>query len=113
MLLDPRAKFCLAPPGDGWSPRIEDCVLHGAIPVIIMDGVHAPFESLLDWPSFSLRVAEDDLAKLPQLLAAVPAARVKAMQANLAKVTRGTGVRKMGMRVESDGQAGFWGGWGG
>ncbi len=26
-------------PGDGWSPRLEDAVLHGCIPVIIMDDV--------------------------------------------------------------------------
>ena len=29
--------FCLALPGDGWSARFEDSILHGCIPVIIMD----------------------------------------------------------------------------
>jgi hypothetical protein len=27
-------------PGDGWSARLEDAVLHGCIPVIIIDNVH-------------------------------------------------------------------------
>ena len=32
-----RSKFCLALPGDGWSARFEDALLHGCIPVVIMD----------------------------------------------------------------------------
>lgn len=30
-----RSKFCGVFPGDGWSGRMEDSVLHGCIPVII------------------------------------------------------------------------------
>ena len=44
--------------GDGWSPRAEDAVLHGCIPVIIQDNVDPVFATLLDWPSFSLRFPE-------------------------------------------------------
>ena len=33
--------------GDGWSARLEDAVLHGCIPVIIIDNVHVVFESIL------------------------------------------------------------------
>ena len=29
--------FCLAMPGDGWSPRVNEAMRHGCIPVIIMD----------------------------------------------------------------------------
>ena len=42
--------------GDGWSGRAEDAVLHGCVPVVIMDGVHVVFESVLDWSSFSVRI---------------------------------------------------------
>ena len=28
--------FCLVLPGDGWSARMDDAMLHGCIPVIIM-----------------------------------------------------------------------------
>lgn len=34
-----RARYCLVLPGDGWSPRMEDAVTHGCVPVVIMDGV--------------------------------------------------------------------------
>ena len=47
--------------GDGWSPRAEDAVLHGCVPVVVMDGVHAIFESLLDWRTFSIRVPESEI----------------------------------------------------
>jgi hypothetical protein len=50
--------LCPPPPppaGDGWSPRAEDAVLHGCIPVIIMDEVHAVYESIIDWDGFSVR----------------------------------------------------------
>ena len=30
-----RSRFCLVLPGDGWSPRAEDAVLHGCIPVVV------------------------------------------------------------------------------
>ena len=54
----------------------------------IMDNVHAVFESILDWESFSIRIREDDAAleALPQLLEAVPPERVAKMQRNLARV---------------------------
>ncbi|PNH05223.1 putative glucuronosyltransferase [Tetrabaena socialis] len=34
-----RSNFCFVLPGDGYSPRLEDSILHGCIPIIIMDGV--------------------------------------------------------------------------
>ena len=48
--------FCGVLPGWGWSGRMEDAVLHGCIPVILQDGVHTPWESVLDTPSYALRV---------------------------------------------------------
>ena len=41
-------------------------MLHGCIPVVIMDNVHAVFESILDWDSFSVRIQEEFLESLPQ-----------------------------------------------
>ncbi|KAK9846201.1 hypothetical protein WJX84_000412 [Apatococcus fuscideae] len=54
--------------GDGWSSRVEDASLHGCIPVVIMDNVHPPFETLLPWDLFSLHIAEADVAKVPEIL---------------------------------------------
>lgn len=44
--------------GDGFSPRAEDAVLHGCVPVVIMDHVDPVFASALDWDNFSVRVQE-------------------------------------------------------
>lgn len=61
-------------------------MLHGCVPVVIMDNVHAVLESVLDWSAFSLRVAEADVARLPELLQAVSPQQLAALQAGLAKV---------------------------
>ncbi|KAK1312957.1 putative glucuronoxylan glucuronosyltransferase F8H [Acorus calamus] len=37
--------FCGVLPGDGWSPRLEDSILEGCIPVIIQDGIFLPYET--------------------------------------------------------------------
>lgn len=44
--------------GDGFSPRAEDAVLHGCVPVVVMDDVDPVFSSVLDWSAFSIRVPE-------------------------------------------------------
>ncbi|PNH01148.1 putative glucuronoxylan glucuronosyltransferase F8H, partial [Tetrabaena socialis] len=77
---------------DGWSPRPEDSILHGCIPVIIMDGVQAVFETILDLPSFSIRIAQKDMTRIIEILKAVSEERIKAMQDNLARVFRYLGV---------------------
>ena len=33
-------------------------MLHGCLPVVVMDNVDPVFATLLDWPSFSIRIAE-------------------------------------------------------
>ncbi|KAG2497881.1 hypothetical protein HYH03_004147 [Edaphochlamys debaryana] len=81
-----RSKFCLMAPGDGWSPRAEDAVLHGCVPLVIMDGVDPVWGSLLDWSAFSVRVQEQALQAVPQILEAIPPARLAAMQRALTKV---------------------------
>jgi hypothetical protein len=48
--------------------------------------VHAPFESILEYEAFSLRVPEQQLDDLAQLLAAVPEQELKQMQHNLRQV---------------------------
>ncbi len=67
--------------GDGWSPRAEDAVLHGCIPVVIMDNVHAVLESALDWDSFSLRINERSAEDLPQILKSLAPDRVSCSMA--------------------------------
>ena len=63
-----RSKFCLVAPGDGWSARMEDAMLHGCVPVIIMDSVHAVFESILQVEDFSIRLAQADVPRIIEIL---------------------------------------------
>ncbi|XP_042510096.1 uncharacterized protein LOC122085578 isoform X2 [Macadamia integrifolia] len=46
--------FCGALPGDGWSGRMEDSILHGCIPVVIQDGIYLPYENVLNYDSFAV-----------------------------------------------------------
>ncbi|KXZ54467.1 hypothetical protein GPECTOR_4g532 [Gonium pectorale] len=80
------AKFCVVAPGDGWSARLEDAMLHGCVPVVVMDGVRGVFEDQLDFSSFSIRVREDELEGLPARLAAVPDKVLARMQQRIRTV---------------------------
>ena len=48
--------------GDRYSSRAADSVLNGCIPVVVMDDVHAAFESILDWNLFSIQIKEVQLS---------------------------------------------------
>lgn len=73
----------------GWSPRTNDAIYAGCIPVIIAEGTHFPFSNILDWTKFSVRVQPTDLDHIEQVLAAIPLEKVEELQANLAMVREG------------------------
>ncbi|KAG2493469.1 hypothetical protein HYH03_008286 [Edaphochlamys debaryana] len=82
-----RSIFCAVMPGDGYAMRFEDAVLHGCLPLIIMDHTHALFESILDIDSFSLRIRESAVNDhLPNLLSAIAPEQIERMQRKLALV---------------------------
>jgi len=81
-----RSVFCGVLPGWGWSGRMEDAVLHGCIPVILQDGVHAPWETHLDWRRYALRLPRAQMPELLHLLRAISPSRRQRMQAALADV---------------------------
>jgi hypothetical protein len=54
--------------------------------VIIMDGIEMPFENVLEYSAFSMRIAEVDVPQLVSILRAVPKARIEQLQAGLARV---------------------------
>ncbi|CAI5999442.1 unnamed protein product [Closterium sp. NIES-64] len=74
------ARFCGVFPGDGFSARMEDSLLHGCIPCIIQDGIELPFENFLDYPSFTVRIAEADIPNLVTVLNSISSHQVRAMQ---------------------------------
>ena len=81
--------FCLCPPGWAtWSPRIFEALMLGCIPVIIgsptqFKSMFMPFEDAgVDWTSFALFVSHHDATHgIDSVLSAVPARKVKRMQA--------------------------------
>jgi len=75
--------FCGALPGDGWSNAYAYAIQHGCIPVLIMDDVDLAWGTVLDYSRFSIRVPEADMARLYDILAAVPPEEVARMQAAL------------------------------
>ena len=80
------ATFCGAFPGDGWSGGISSAVFAGCVPVIVMDGIEMPFENVLHYPSFSVRIKEADVPRLPEILRSIPKQKVEQLQAGLSLV---------------------------
>ena len=81
------SEFCIVPPGgDGWSSRVDDAVRHGCIPVIVMDNVQMPFESLLNYSAFALRVPESDVERLDEILRSVDTRTRRRMRAEMRRI---------------------------
>ncbi|KAG9131462.1 hypothetical protein Leryth_015287 [Lithospermum erythrorhizon] len=60
--------FCGVMPGDGWSGRMEDSILQGCIPVVIQDGIFLPYENVLNYDSFAVRIREEEIPNLIKIL---------------------------------------------
>ena len=80
-----RSVFCVVLPGNGWG-HIEEPVIHGCIPVIVMPGIHVQLEGVLNITRFTIRIERDQLPRLVDILRAIPPSRVAELQAELAKV---------------------------
>lgn len=78
--------FCFVLPGDGWSSRFEDSIVHGCIPVVIMDNVDPTLSGVLDIEEFSIRIKQKDMAMIPDILKAVQPEEVLHMQENIRAV---------------------------
>ncbi|WVZ55657.1 hypothetical protein U9M48_006291 [Paspalum notatum var. saurae] len=75
--------FCGVLPGDGWSGRMEDSMLQGCIPVIIQDGIFLPYENVLNYNSFAVRIQEDDIPVLINKLRGINETQVEFMLGNV------------------------------
>ncbi|KAJ8761737.1 hypothetical protein K2173_004546 [Erythroxylum novogranatense] len=78
--------FCGVFPGDGWSGRMEDSILQGCIPVVIQDGIFLPFENVLNYDSFAVRVTEDDIPNMINILRTFNKTEIEFRLANVRKV---------------------------
>jgi hypothetical protein len=61
-----------------------DSIMMGCIPVIISDGLVAPYEDLLDYRKFAIKIAEKDIPLIRDILLSVPKEEIRAKQAELA-----------------------------
>ena len=52
----------------GWSGRLADIILAGCVPLILNDGIVLPFEEVLDWRGFSVKLLEAHIDELPSVL---------------------------------------------
>lgn len=66
-----RARFCLAPSGEGFGNRLSRSMLSGCVPVIIQPHVRQPLDDVLPYEDFSLRFGAEQIPQLPDLLRAV------------------------------------------
>lgn len=59
------SRFCLHVRGTQvQSPRLFEAIAFGCVPFIIADGYELPFEEVLDWSRFSVRVPESQIDRL-------------------------------------------------
>mmetsp|Transcript_821 Transcript_821/g.2728 ORF Transcript_821/g.2728 Transcript_821/m.2728 type:complete len:953 (-) Transcript_821:2162-5020(-) len=80
------SKFSLIVEGFGYhSFRLTEVLAAGAIPVIVIDHYVLPYEEILDWSTFSVRVPEHLLLQVPDILRAIPPKVVAAMQRRAAE----------------------------
>ena len=81
--------FSAAPAGNGLhSYRLAEAIFLGSIPVVVDGKLVLPFCQVLDWTEFSVRISPAQIPQLPSILRAIPAEKVKRMQARLAEVRR-------------------------
>ncbi|PNT78050.1 hypothetical protein BRADI_1g73000v3 [Brachypodium distachyon] len=78
--------FCGALPGDGWSGRMEDSMLQGCIPVIIQDGIFLPYENVLNYNSFAVRIQEHDIPNLIRILGGINETQIEFMLGNVRQI---------------------------
>ncbi|XP_077214389.1 exostosin family protein [Tasmannia lanceolata] len=78
--------FCGVLPGDGWSGRMEDSVLQGCIPVVIQDGIFLPYENVLNYESFAVRILEDEIPNMIQVLRGFSETEIEFMLANVCAI---------------------------
>lgn len=75
--------FCFCPYGYGWGIRIASAILRGCIPLIIQDGVDQPFQNVLPYEEFSIRLTNDDIPHIPDILGKISDVEIRYLQRGL------------------------------
>jgi len=79
------SRFCLAPSGYGWGIRLSQLMAQGCVPVIVQDGVSQPWEDMLPYEEFSVRIPQRRIPQIAALLAAVPDETYLALRTGVAR----------------------------
>ena len=74
-----QAKFCLAPYGHGFGMRLVQAALAGCVPVIVQEHVVQAFEDVLPYETFSVRLSNDDLPRIREILRGVTPEQYRGM----------------------------------
>ncbi|EFN54895.1 hypothetical protein CHLNCDRAFT_135016 [Chlorella variabilis] len=77
------SRFCLAPYGHGYGMRLGQCIFAGSIPVIVQEHVFQPLEDVLPYEAFSIRLTNDDLPQLREILRGITEAQYRELMTGL------------------------------
>lgn len=80
------SRFCLTPSGHGWGMRIAFAAAANCVPLIIQDGVFQPYEDLLPYETFSVRLQLSDIPNIVRILKQVTPEEHLAMRRALARI---------------------------
>ena len=80
--------FCFVPYGHGWGSRIIAVMATGCVPVIIQDHTYQPFEDILPYEDFSIRLNNGDIPHLPRVLRSVTPQQLEVLQRGVATYWR-------------------------
>lgn len=79
--------FCLAPLGYSlWTFRMYEAIILGCIPVIIADNIELPYEDVLDYRAFTVKILESEVTTLKKILTSIPAKVIQEKQSMLRRV---------------------------
>jgi hypothetical protein len=79
--------FSLCPSGwSSWSPRLFDSIMTASIPVIFADGIQLPFEALVDYRSFAVKIANGKVDTIDNHLSGISAEEIAQKRKNMIEI---------------------------
>lgn len=81
------ATFCLAPLGYSlWNFRFYEAIVMGCIPVIIADNIELPYEDMIDYRQFTVKILESQVTQMKDILLSIPKDKIRMKQEALKRV---------------------------